>query len=162
MTLICQRFLTPTLLALLLAAAPLLATAADNEPPPPRAAAPAADPLATARGHIKASRWAAALSELRKLGASGNADWNNLMGYAMRKQTEPDLEAAQRHYDTALRIDPKHRGALEYAGELALMKGDLPTAEARLATLGQLCSSPCEPLDDLKTAVARYKSTGKP
>jgi hypothetical protein len=41
------------------------------------------------------------------------------------------------------------------------MKGDLATAEARLATLAQVCSTPCEPLDDLKKAVARYKASGK-
>ena len=42
------------------------------------------------------------------------------------------------------------------------MKGDLPTAEVRLAALAKLCNSPCEPLDDLKKAIARYKATGKP
>ena len=67
----------------------------------------------------------------------------------------------QRHYDAALRIDPAHQGALEYAGELALMKGDLATAEKHLATLARLCTSPCEPLDDLQQAVARFKSTAK-
>jgi hypothetical protein len=40
------------------------------------------------------------------------------------------------------------------------MKGKLPEAEQKLATLAQLCSSPCEPLDDLKKAVDRYKANG--
>jgi Flp pilus assembly protein TadD len=120
----------------------------------------AADPLATARGHIEAKRWPAALSELRRVNASSNADWNNLMGYALRKQTPPDLEGAQRHYDAALRINPRHMGALEYSGELALMKGDLATAEARVAALAKLCKTPCEPLDDLAKSVARFKANG--
>ena len=41
------------------------------------------------------------------------------------------------------------------------MKKDLATAEAHLATLSRLCKSPCEPLDDLKQAVAAYKAANK-
>ncbi len=140
---------------LLLSAA---AQAADSPPPPP--AAPPS-PLAAARTQVKAKNWPAALEELRRVNATGDADWNNLMGFALRKQATPDLDGAQRHYDAALRLNPQHRGALEYSGELALMKGDLPTAEARLATLGQACPRGCEELDDLKKSVARFKSTGK-
>jgi Flp pilus assembly protein TadD len=137
----------------------LAAQAADPSPPPPPAAPPS--PLAAARAQVKAKNWPAALEELKRVNASGDADWNNLMGFALRKQAAPDLDGAQRHYDTALRLNPQHRGALEYSGELALMKGDLPTAEARLAALGQACPRGCEELDDLKKTVARYKSTGK-
>lgn len=152
---------------LFLAVASANSFAADSSPPP--APAPAAarvtDPLAAARAAIKAQRWPAAISELQKLNAtdemSKSADWHNLMGYSMRKQATPDLAAAQRHYDEALRINPAHQGALEYSGELALMKGDLPTAETRLAALSKLCSSPCEPLDDLKKSIAKYKASGK-
>ena len=110
--------------------------AADTTPepaPPPPAARPApaaVAPLAAAQAHLKAQRWAAAIDELRRVNASGDADWNNLMGYALRKQATPDLAGAQRHYDAALRLNANHQGALEYAGELALMKKDLPAAEA--------------------------------
>ena len=155
-------------LAALCALAPLAALAADTpEPSPPRparVAAPAqppAQPLAQARAHIQALRWAAAIDELTRVNATGDADWNNLMGFAHRKQAKPDLDASQRYYDAALRINPQHAGALEYAGELALMKKDLPTAEMHLATLAKLCSSPCEQLDDLKKAVADYKASNK-
>ncbi len=144
----------------------LSALAADTSPEPAPAPAPAraapAQPLAAAQAHLKASRWSAALDELRRVNATGSADWNNLMGYTLRKLSKPDLDGAQKHYDTALRIDPKHQGTLEYAGELALMKRDLPTAEAHLATLSRLCTSPCEPLDDLRQAVAQYKVANKP
>ncbi|MBL8306800.1 MAG: tetratricopeptide repeat protein [Rubrivivax sp.] len=149
---------------LLLIAAALVAacgTSIAADTPEPTPAPSDSDVLATARRHVQAQRWPQALAELRKVNASSNADWNNLMGFALRKQTPPDLDGAQRHYDTALKIDPRHQGALEYAGELALMKGDLPTAEARLAALAKLCSSPCEALDDLAKAIARYKATGK-
>jgi Flp pilus assembly protein TadD len=150
----------PVLAALALALAglaPLAASAADTPEPPP---APAADPLADARAHIQAARWPAAIDALKRVNATGNADWNNLMGYALRKNSPPDLDGAQRHYDTALRIDPRHQGALEYSGELALMKGDLATAEAKLAKLSGLCRSPCEALDDLQQAISRYKAKG--
>jgi Flp pilus assembly protein TadD len=146
-------------LALALLCGAGLAAAADTPPEPVRAAP--ADPLGAARGHIKAARWQAAVEELRRVSATGDADWNNLMGYALRKQPQPDLDASQRYYDAALKINPQHQGALEYSGELALMKGDLATAEARLATLSQLCRTPCEPLDDLKRSIARYKAKPK-
>ncbi len=149
--------------ALLLAAlAHGAAQAADTpEPAPVAKTVPSAQPLAAAQAHIKAAQWGAAIEELRRVNASSSADWNNLMGYALRKQARPDLEGAQKHYDAALKINPRHQGALEYAGELALMKRDLAAAEAHLATLSRLCSTPCEPLDDLKKAVAAYKAANR-
>ena len=147
-------------LSLLAALVHVAAPAADTpEPAPAARAAPA--PLAAAQAHIKAERWGAAIDELRRVNVSSSADWNNLMGYALRKQARPDLDGAQKHYDAALKINPRHPGALEYAGELALMKRDLATAEAHLATLSRLCSTPCEPLDDLKKAVADYKAANR-
>ena len=134
------------------------ASAADSAPSP----APAAekDPLAAARAQIAAKHWPAAIAELKKVNATGSADWNNLMGYSMRKQTPPDLDASERYYDEALRIDPRHRGTLEYSGELYLMKGDLARAEQRLATLDKLCTLSCEEYTDLKKAIAAYKANG--
>jgi Flp pilus assembly protein TadD len=61
-----------------------------------------------ARAHITAQRWAAAIEELKRVDARGNADWHNLMGYAYRKARQPDLAAADHHYDEALRLNPKH------------------------------------------------------
>lgn len=150
-----------TLAALLLLAAGTLAShAADTTPPDPPSRPAAVDPLAMARARIQAQQWPAAIEELQKVNATANADWNNLMGYAQRKQATPDLAAAQRYYDAALRINPRHLGALEYAGELALMKGELPVAETHLATLEKACRARCEEFDDLKKAVARYKANG--
>ena len=131
-----------TLTALIaLAATGLAGHAADTTPPSEPDKPAVADPLAMARARIQARQWPAAIEELQKLNATSNADWNNLMGYAQRKQATPDLAAAQRFYDAALRINPKHLGALEYAGELALMKGELPVAEARLAALDKACNA---------------------
>jgi tetratricopeptide (TPR) repeat protein len=155
--------LAPTLrrhsgvIARLFAAAALtastLAFAADTSPP-------ATDALAPARAEIKAGRWMAAIDELKKVNDVGSADWNNLMGYSWRKAKQPDYAAAERYYSEALRIDAKHRGALEYSGELYLMLGDLPKAEERLARLDKACFMPCEEFTDLKKAVARFKANG--
>jgi hypothetical protein len=129
------------------------AGAADTAPPK-------ADALSPARTLIQQKKWSAAVDELKRVNDTGNADWNNLMGYSLRKGTPPDPAGAERFYDTALRIDPKHRGALEYSGELYLTTGDLPKAEQRLATLDKVCTLPCEEYTDLKKAVARFKANG--
>lgn len=130
--------------------------AADTTEPPPRVT----DPLAAARTQIAAKRFGPALAELQKVNAPASADWNNLMGYALRKNAPPDLDGAQRHYDAALKIDPRHRGALEYAGELALMKGQMAVAEERVAALAQACASSCDELAELKKGIERYKANG--
>ena len=136
---------------------PLVVAAADTAP----AARPADDVLKTARAQIQAKQWPDALAELRRVDATTSADWQSLMGYVVRKGSKPDLDASERFYLAALKIDPRHRGALEYSGELYLMKGDLPRAEQQLATLDKACFFGCEELDDLKKAVARYKVAGK-
>ena len=141
-------------LALSALLAPPVAVAADIGP----ATKAAADRLAEARSEIAAKRWPAALAALKAVNATDSADWNNLMGYVLRKGTPPDLDAAERHYDEALRLDPRHRGALEYSGELHLMRGDLPRAEQRLAVLDKLCFMPCEEYTDLKEAITRFKA----
>jgi len=147
----------------LLAPVTLAADTTPEPPPPPRYSAPAAAPLAGVQGHIKAARWGAAIDELKRLNLERDADWNNLMGYALRKQATPDLDGAQRFYDTALRINPNHLGALEYVGELALTRKDLPAAEAYLARLQRACgiANPCEPLETLKKAIATYKTAAR-
>ncbi|MEP7295045.1 MAG: tetratricopeptide repeat protein [Burkholderiales bacterium] len=130
--------------------------AADTAPPP----APKADKLAAARAQIAQKNWAGALTELKQVNATGDADWNNLMGYTVRKGDTPDLAAAGKYYDEALRLNPQHRGALEYSGELFLMTNELPKAEARLASLDKACTLPCEEHTALKKAVERYKANG--
>jgi Flp pilus assembly protein TadD len=119
------------------------------------------DKLAQARSLIKDKKWSEAIDELKRVNEPTSADWNNLMGYSLRRNKSPDLEGAERYYNEALRIDPKHRGALEYSGELYLMKGDLATAEKRLATLDKACTFGCDEYTDLKKAIERYRATGK-
>ena len=129
------------------------AFAADTQPSPQ----PAPDKLSAVRAQIAAKNFPGAIDELKRLNDTGDADWNNLMGYSLRKQPTPDFAGAERFYDEALRIDPKHRGALEYSGELYLQTGNLEKAEQRLAALDKACFFPCSEYSDLKKAVAQYK-----
>ena len=71
--------------------------------------------------------------------------------------TSADLDRAESHYEQALRINPKHRGALEYSGELHLTRGDLAKAEQRLAALNKACFLPCEEYTELKAAIEAHK-----
>ncbi|MDT7833643.1 tetratricopeptide repeat protein [Aquabacterium sp. OR-4] len=151
--------LLPSLLSGLLLAAAADSFAADTPAVAPVHASPA-DKLAVARTLIADGRWAAAIAELTRVDERASADWHNLMGYSHRKARQPDHAAAERHYNEALRIDPRHRGALEYSGELYLMTGRLPLAEARLATLDQLCTQPCPEQAELRQAIAAHKANG--
>jgi Flp pilus assembly protein TadD len=118
------------------------------------------DTLAPVRAKIAEKNWTAAIDELKKINEPASADWNNLMGYSLRKADPANLPEAEKFYNEALRIEPKHRGALEYSGELYLMTGNLEKAEQRLAALDKACFLPCEEYTDLKRAVARYKAAG--
>jgi tetratricopeptide (TPR) repeat protein len=146
-------FLARATAAALLVAVGCAQAAGDPDPPTP-------DKLSAARARIAEKQWPAAIEALKGVNDTGSAEWNNLMGYSLRKQATPDYAAAERHYDEALRIDPKHRGALEYSGELYLITGNLPKAEARLAALDKAWLFSCEEYRDLKRANERYKAAG--
>lgn len=122
--------------------------------------APTIDKFTPARTRIAEKNWAAAAEELKKVADPASADWNNLMGYSLRKADAANATEAEKYYNDALRIEPRHRGALEYSGELYLITGNLAKAEERLAALDKACFMPCEEYTDLKRAVARYKAAG--
>ena len=130
-----------------------LSQAADPEPAK-------SDPtwLTEARASIKSDNYDQAIKQLQAANETSSADWNNLLGYSLRKKQPPDLLGAEKYYQAALKIDPRHRGALEYYGELKLMNNDLPEAEALLARLSKACIFGCEEYSDLKEAVRKYKS----
>ena len=88
-----------------------------------------------------------------------NADIHNLLGYSYRKQATPDLPKAFEHYKTAIRLDPRHKGAHEYIGEAYLMDKKPAEAEKHLAALAQICgNTSCEEYADLAKAIADYKA----
>ena len=130
------------------------AFAADTQPSPQ----PAPDKLDGVRAQIAAMNFPGAIDELKRVNDTGDADWNNLMGYSLRKAPTPDFAGSEKFYNEALRIDPKHRGALEYSGELYLQTGDLARAEQRLAALDEACRFGCSEYSDLKKAIAQYKA----
>ena len=122
--------------------------------------APAATDLAemiAARDHVKAERYKDAVPQLQKVIAQQpqNADAWNLLAYSQRKMD--DLTASLENYKKALSIDPSHKDAHEYLGELYLRMGDLAKAEKQLKRLDSLCFSGCDQLDELKAAIAAYK-----
>lgn len=114
--------------------------------------------LTEARVSIKSEKYDQAIRQLQAANDTGSADWNNLLGYSLRKKQPPDLVGSEKYYQAALKIDPTHRGALEYYGELKLMNKDLPGAEALLARLDKACTFGCEEYSDLKAAVQKYKA----
>ena len=148
-----NRTLITGLLALSLNSVSGLAFAADTSPTP-------TDTLAGARAQIAAKNYTGAIEELKRVNDVTSADWNNLMGYSLRKQQTPDLAGSEKFYNEALRINPQHRGTLEYSGELYLIKGDLASAEKRLTALDKACLFGCEEYTDLKKKVARFKADG--
>ena len=88
-----------------------------------------------------------------------NADLENYLGYSYRDLGQ--LDAAFEHCRRALELNPRRRGAHEYAGEAYLMVGDLARAEEHLAALRRICLLPCEELGDLEREIAAYrKRTG--
>ena len=114
--------------------------------------------LIEARASIKAEKYNQAIQQLQAVNETNSADWNNLLGYSLRKKQPPDLAGAEKYYQSALKIDPEHRGALEYYGKLKLINDDLPGAEALLARLDKACTFGCEEYSDLKGAIQKYKS----
>ena len=87
---------------------------------------------------IRLEKFAEAHAELKNLSPqTDEADRQNLLGFTARKSG--DLVAAASYYNTALTIDPKHIGALEYQGELFIQLGDIEKAQGNLAKLKKIC-----------------------
>jgi tetratricopeptide (TPR) repeat protein len=145
----------PLMIALLLF--PVAAPAADDP-------AGSADPvLQSARQAVAGGDYAKAAGILREALAktAANADYHNLYAYAVRKGPNPDLDLAFKHYNEALRIEPKHRGAHEYIGEAYLMVGNVHKAREHLTQLDRLCFFGCEEYTSLKQAVRDYEAKQK-
>ena len=151
-----KRIIALILLSLL---APIAALAADSSPAP-SAAKPADPVLEKVAAATAAQDWGRAQSVLREALAREprNADYHNLYAYSIRKGPNPDMSLVFQHYNEALAIDPKHRGAHEYLGEAYLMVGNLPKAKEELAVLDKLCFFPCDEHALLKKAVADYET----
>jgi Flp pilus assembly protein TadD len=112
--------------------------------------------LTSARAKIKARDWPSAIAELQGLSDKhSDADLYNLLAFSLRKSG--DYETARSYYGKALDLDPNHRGALEYSGELYLKTGEADKARSNLRKLEALCPDGCEELDDLRKAFQQAK-----
>ncbi|MDC1118813.1 tetratricopeptide repeat protein [Alphaproteobacteria bacterium] len=131
------------------------AFAAGGDDYAPTAAKPAAYNKALVL--IKDNNYDKAIVKLKEAEAAAkkDADIQNLLGFAHRKSGK--LDEAATYYKSALALDPKHKGALEYQGELFLMRGDKVSAEKNLQKLDKICWLGCSELDDLRTAIRNYK-----
>ncbi|WP_194291747.1 tetratricopeptide repeat protein [Rhizobium sp. ICMP 5592] len=109
--------------------------------------------LTSVRAKIATKDYAGALAELRGLAEDNQqADVYNLMGYTLRKTG--DYKTSLTYYTKALELQPNHKAAREYLGELYVETGEMAKAEEQVSTLKQLCPSGCEELEDLQKAIA--------
>ena len=111
---------------------------------------------------IDAQDWSTAIKSLNSaaLRDTRNADLQNYLGYAYRNAGQLDL--AFQHYQRALHLNPRHRGAHDYVGEAYLIVHNLAKAEEHLGALHKICLIPCEEYEDLKKKIAAYHGkTGK-
>jgi Flp pilus assembly protein TadD len=133
------------------------ATFADPTDETPRAGQLDPD-YAAGKAAIAAKDWTAAIRSLSSaaLRDTRNADIQNYLGFAYRQTGQ--LQVAFTHYERALQLNPRHRGAHEYIGEAYLMANNLTKAEEHLAALQRICLIPCEEYEDLKKAVADYRA----
>lgn len=99
---------------------------------------------------INAKEYQSAINELKILVArnSDNADAFNLLGYSNRKLKNYDV--AEKYYLEALKIDPTHKGAMEYLGELYVETGRMDKANQMLSRLDEACFISCSEYKTLK------------
>ena len=101
---------------------------------------------------IKKEQFADAITELEKILTNTNyandPDILNHYAYSLRKTQ--NLIKAEEYYKKALSIDPGHRGALEYIGELYV---DTKRLDLANATLKKLENCRCEEYAELKSYI---------
>src|SRR5258706_13262858 len=107
---------------------------------------------------VEAGNWKTALDSFERVASRdpSNADAPNYLGYAWRQSGNLDL--AFKHYNEALRLNPRHKGAHEYIGETYLMVNNLPQGDEHLRQLDKLCVLPCDEYSGLNEAVVGYNS----
>lgn len=154
-----RHFIAIAVIAFFSTASPVWADPEDDKDDKDEKKKPDTGWLAPVKADIYKGDYASALGKLKKANDAKSADWNNLMGFALRKNSPPDLPRAEKHYQSALAIKPDHKGALEYYGELKLMQKDLAGAQALQSKLSSACPSGCEQLDDLNAAIKKYQES---
>ena len=109
--------------------------------------------LSSVRAKIKAKDYAAALTELRDIAEdTQQADVYNLLGFTLRKTG--DFKNSLTYYTKALELQPDHKAAREYLGELYVETGNMEKAKEQLGVLAKLCPAGCEEREDLQKAIS--------
>lgn len=156
--LVTRRWLSVLLLALAFGTSSSVAWAAGDSSSS-SSAAPAEDtPYMKAKVAVGSKNYRAAITLLERVikDKPRHANALNYLGYSHRKLGE--FEKSLAYYTKTLKIDPEHRQATEYLGELYLQMGDLAAPEKLLARLDEHCFLDREELDDLKSAVKKYRA----
>ena len=117
---------------------------------------------AAGRAAVEAGDYEAAIAHLNKAVAEDprQADALNDLGYSHRQLG--NFDQSLNWYLKALAVNPDHRGAIEYLGELYLQMNQPAQAEQQLEKLGRLCFFGCEEYDDLKQAMSDYRAGRRP
>ncbi len=148
----CHPALAATLIAVILATPEqiLAAGGGDDDAPPTE--------YSLAKQALADGDYDVAIGKLARLHEKdpNDADVLNLLGYGYRKID--NLDQSRGYYLQALGVDPKHRGANEYLGELYLETGQLDKAEERLAVLDKDCWFGCGEYTELKESIEKYKA----
>jgi len=104
---------------------------------------------------INEHRWDDALASLdsAEIAIGPHPDILTYKGYVWRHKG--DWAKAASYYRQALAIDPNHRGATEYYGELKVLEGDMSGAKALLARLDTACTFGCAEAEELRRWIDR-------
>ena len=109
--------------------------------------------LEPVRAKIKDKDWTSAIVDLRQIADRvPHADVYSLLGFAQRNAG--DTAASLASYTKALALDPNHKGANEYLGELYIKTGESEKAKGQLVVLRRLCPNGCEEREDLEKDLA--------
>jgi hypothetical protein len=121
----------------------------------PSTSAPADPAMESYSAAAQRQDWKSAASTMRAAVSANpaNPDYHNLYAYSLRKSGTSEMDLVFKHYNEALRIDPKHKGAHEYIGEAYLM-----VAKEHLGQLDKLCFFGCSEFSDLKRAISQHEA----
>ena len=86
----------------------------------------------------------------------GVDDINNYYGFIYRKLGQYGKSA--QFYKKALQIDPRHKGALEYQGELFIKTNKKELAEKNLILLKNICGTSCPEYKKLEKALKKARN----